>query len=157
MRAVTSCCLAVLLMGCGKSAEKPADAEAGAADIIMDEAPAGVSMADMAGTWNIRSKLEGSDKVITYDLVASGDGSSWTVNFPGRKPIPARVVATGGDSVVWESGPFESVIRKGVTVKRSRVTARLENGKLTGRTTAVYEARGADTVAHLTVEGTRAP
>ena len=148
MRAVTSCCLAVLLIGCGKSAEKSADAEVGAADVL-DEAP--------AGTWNIKSKLDGSDKVITYDLVASGDGSSWTVNFPGRKPIPARVVATGGDSVVWESGPFESVIRKGVTVKKSTVTAHLQNGKLTGKTTAVYDARGADTVAHLTVEGTRAP
>ena len=156
MRAVTSCCLAVLLVGCGKSAEKSADAEVGTAD-VMDEAPAGVSMADLAGTWNIKSKLDGSDKEITYDLVASGDGSSWSVNFPGRKPIPARVVASGGDSVVWESGPFESVIRKGVTVKKSTVTAHLQNGKLTGKTTAVYDARGADTVAHLTVEGTRAP
>jgi len=154
MRAVTSCCLAVLLIGCGKS-ERSADAEVGAAD-AMDEAPAGISMADLAGTWNIRSKLDGTDKVITYDLVASGDGSSWTVNFPGRDPIPARVVATGGDSVVWESGPFESVIRKGVTVKTSRVTAHLQNGKLTGTTTALYDAGGADSVAHLTVEGTRA-
>ena len=156
MRAVTSCCLAVLLMGCGKSAEKAGDAEVGAAG-AMDEKPAGISMADLAGTWNIRSKLDGSDKEITYDLVASGDGSSWTIKFPGRDPVPARVVATGGDSVVWEAGPFESVIRKGVTVKKSRVTARLQNGKLTGTTTAVYDARGADTVAHLTIEGTRAP
>lgn len=156
MRAVTSCCLAVLLIGCGKSAEKSADAEVGAAD-AMDEAPAGLSLADLAGTWNIKSKLDGSDKEITYDLVASGDGSAWTIKFPGRAPVPARVVATGGDSVVWEAGPFESVIRKGVTVKKSRVTARLQNGKLTGKTTAVYDARGADTVAHLTIEGTRAP
>ena len=155
MRAVTSCCLAVLLMGCGKSAEKSADAEVGAAD-AMDEAPAGITMADLAGTWNIKSKLDGSDKVITYDLVASGDGSSWTIKFPGREPVPARVVATGGDSVVWEAGPFESVIRKGVTVKKSRVTARLQDGKLTGKTTAVYDGKGADTLAHLTVEGTRA-
>jgi hypothetical protein len=114
-------------------------------------------MADLAGTWNIRSTVDGSDKVITYDLVASGDGSAWTVNFPGREPIEARIVATGGDSVVWESGPFESVIRKGVTVKKSVVSAHLQDGKLTGTTTAVYDAPGADTVAHLTLEGTRAP
>jgi len=145
----------VLLMGCGKSAEKSADAEVGAAD-AMDETPAGISMADLAGTWNIKSKLDGSDKEITYGRAASGDGSAWTVNCPGLDPVPARVVAAGGDSVVWESGPFESVIRKGVTVKKSRVTAHLQNGKLTGTTTAVYDARGADTVAHLTVEGTRA-
>jgi hypothetical protein len=42
-------------------------------------------------------------------------------------------------------------------VKRSRVTAHLQDGKLTGTTTAVYEASGADTVATLTLEGTRAP
>ena len=155
MRAVTSCCLAVLLIGCGGSGERPADAGVGEAP-AMEEAPAGISMADLAGTWNIRSTVDGSDKVITYDLVASGDGSSWTVNFPGREPIEARVVATGGDSVVWESGPFESVIRKGVTVKKSVVSARLQDGKLTGTTTAVYDAPGADTVAHLTLEGTRA-
>lgn len=156
MRAVTSCCFAVLLIGCGQSAEKPADTEAGAAP-AMAETPDGSSLADMAGTWNIRSTLDGSDKVITYDLVAGGDGSTWTVNFPGREPVPARVVASGGDSVVWESGAFESVIRKGVTVKKSRVTAHLRDGKLTGTTTAVYDAPGADTVAHLTLEGTRAP
>ena len=156
MRAVTSCCLTVLLLGCGKSGEKPADTDIGAAPAMAEE-PAGISMADMAGTWNIRSTLDGSDKTITYDMVASGDGSAWTVNFPGRDPIPARVVTTGGDSVVWESGPFESVIRKGVMVKTSRVTAHLRDGKLTGTTTAVYDATGADSVAHLTLEGTRAP
>ena len=156
MRAVTSCCLAVLLIGCGKSGEKPADTDVGAAPATSEE-PAGISMADLAGTWNIRSTLDGSDKTITYDLVASGDGSSWTVNFPGREPIPARVVASGGDSVVWEAGPFESAIRKGVTVKMSRVTAHLQDGKLSGTTTAVYDVPGADTVSTLTLEGTRAP
>ena len=66
-------------------------------------------------------------------------------------------MASGGDSVVWEAGPLESVIRKGVTVKKSRLTARLQDGRLTGTTTAVYDAPGADTVATLTLEGTRAP
>jgi hypothetical protein len=152
MRAVTSCCLAVLLVGCGTSGDKPADTDVGAAPAAAE--PAGISPADLAGTWNIRSTLDGSDKTITYDLVSAGDG--WTINFPGREPVPARLVTSGVDSVVWEAGPFESVIRKGVTVKRSRVVARLQDGKLTGTTTAVYEASGPDTVATLTVEGTRA-
>ena len=156
MRAVTSCCLAVLLIGCGRSAEKPADTDVGGAPAV-EEAPAGMSMADMAGTWNIRSTVDGSDKTLTYDLVATGDGSGWTINFPGRDPIPARVVASGGDSLVLEAGPFESALRKGVTVKQSRVVARLQDGKLTGTTTAVYDVPGADTMATLTVEGTRAP
>ena len=68
-----------------------------------------------------------------------------------------RVVAVEGDSIVWEAGPFESVIRKGVQVRVSRVVGRIRDGKLVGRTTARYDVAGADSVAHLTLEGTRAP
>jgi hypothetical protein len=156
MRAVTSSCIALLLIGCGRPADKPEDATVGEAP-AMDEAPADASLADMAGTWKVRSKLDGSDKEITYDLVATGDRTGWTLTFPGRDPIPLRVVEVSGDSTVWEAGPFESVIRKGVQVKVSRVVARLEGDKLVGRTTATYEGQGADSVATLTLEGTRAP
>ncbi|HEY7613328.1 MAG TPA: hypothetical protein VH764_10060 [Gemmatimonadales bacterium] len=38
-----------------------------------------------------------------------------------------------------------------------RVSGRLQDGKLVGTTTAHYDAAGADSVAHLTFEGTRAP
>ena len=158
MRAVTSCWIALVLIGCDKPADKPADATVGEAP-AMEEAPATAtaSLADLAGTWNIRSKVEGSDKEIAYDLVATADESGWSIKFPDRDPIPVRVVAADGDSIVYEAGPFESVIRKGVQVKNSRVVARLEDGKLLGKTTARYEVTGPDTVAHLTFEGTRAP
>jgi len=157
MRAVTSCCIPLLLIGCGRPADKPEDTTVGEAPAMEQESPAGISLADLAGTWNVRSTLDGSDKVITYDLVASGDQTEWTLKFPGRDPIPVRVVAVEGDSIVWEAGPFESVIRKGVQVKNSRVVGRLQDGKLIGTTTATYEGQGADSVAHLTLEGTRAP
>lgn len=156
MRVVTSSCITLLLIGCGRPADKPEDAAVGEAP-AMEAAPAEVSLADMAGTWNVRSKLDGSDKEITYDLVATSERSGWTLEFPGRDPIPLRVVEVSGDSMVWEAGPFESVIRKGVQVKVSRVVARLQDGKLVGRTTAIYDAAGADSTATLTLEGTRAP
>ena len=140
----------------GPAADKPEDTTVGEAPAA-EAAPAGISLADLAGTWNVRSTLDGSDKVITYDLVATGDQSGWTLKFPGRDPIPVRVVVVEGDSIVWEAGPFESVIRKGVQVKNSRVVGRLQDGKLVGTTTATYEGQGADSVAHLTLEGTRAP
>ena len=157
MRAVTSCCITLLLIGCGRPADKPEDAAVGEAPAMEEKSPAGISLADLAGTWNVRSTLDGSDKVITYDLVATGDQSGWTLTFPGREPIPLRVVAVEGDSIVWEAGPFESVIRKGVQVKKSRVVGRLQDGRLVGTTTATYDVAGADSVAHLTLEGTRAP
>ena len=48
MRRFASCGIAVVLIGCGKPADKPADD-------TMGEAPAGISLADVAGTWNVRS------------------------------------------------------------------------------------------------------
>lgn len=158
MRTMTSCWIAFLVMGCGKAAEKPADTSVGdapAADAA--PAPAGISLADVAGTWKIRSTVEGNEKqTVNYDLVATADRTGWTINFPNRDPIPARVVAVDGDSIVTESGPFESVLRKGVQVN-SRVVLRLQDGKLVGTTTARYQVSGPDTLARLTLEGTRAP
>jgi hypothetical protein len=154
MRAVTSCWIALVLVGCGKPADKPADATVGEAP-AMEEAPAALSLADMAGTWNVRSKVEGSDKELSYDIVATADKSGWTLNFPNRDPIPLRIVAVEGDSVVYQAGPFESALRKGVQVNTD-VVARLQDGKLVGTTTAHYDVKGADSVATLTFEGTRA-
>jgi hypothetical protein len=156
MRTLTGCCITLLLIGCGRPADKPEDTTVGEAPPA-EAAPAGISAEDLAGTWNVRSTLDGSDKVITYDIARTEDGSGWTLKFPGRDPMPLRMVATEGDSVVWEAGPFESVIRKGVQVKLSRTVARLQDGKLVGHTTATYEGAGADSVATLTLEGTRAP
>jgi hypothetical protein len=154
MRAVTSCWIALVLVGCGKPADKPADATVGEAP-AMEEAPAALSLADMAGTWNVKSKVEGSDTELSYDIVATADKSGWTLNFPNRDPIPLRVVAVEGDSVVYQAGPFESALRKGVQVNTD-VVARLKDGKLVGKTTAHYDVKGADSVATLTFEGTRA-
>jgi hypothetical protein len=153
--------MACLVLGCDKPADQPAPggatAEAPAAEAPAAGAPATISLADVAGTWKIRSTVEGNEKqVVNYDLVATADRSGWTIKFPNRDPIPVRVVAVDGDSIVTESGPFESVLRKGVQVT-SRVVLRPMDGKLVGTTVARYQVSGPDTVARLTLEGTRAP
>ena len=156
MRAVRSCCVVLLVLGCGRAADRPADATTDEAPAA-ETAPATLSLADVAGTWKVHSVMEGKENVtVDYELVATGDRTGWTINFPGREPIPVRVVAVEGDSVVTEAGPFESLIRKGVQVQ-SRVVARLQGGKLVGTTTARYQVSGPDSVARLTFEGTRAP
>ncbi len=160
MRAVRMCWIAVFAAGCGKAADKPADgatADAPAAEAAPASAPAGISLADVAGTWKIHSVMEGNEKVtVNYDLVATADRSGWSIDFPKRDPIPVRVVAVEGDSIVTEAGPFESVLRKGVQVN-SRVVMRLKDGKLAGTTIARYQVSGPDTLARLNIEGTRAP
>ncbi len=156
MRAVRNCWIALLVVGCGKAADKPADSTVGEAP-PMDEAPATISLADVAGTWKVRSTMEGNEgTAVSYDMVATADRSGWSIKFPDREPIPVRVVAVDGDSIVTESGPFESVLRKGVQVS-TRVVSRLKDGKLVGTTTARYQVSGPDTLARLNFEGTRAP
>ncbi|HEX6106968.1 MAG TPA: hypothetical protein VFZ26_15375 [Gemmatimonadales bacterium] len=156
MRTVTSCWLVLLLVACGRSEERPAEAVGEAT--TMEEAPAGsLALADMAGTWKVRSTVEGDEStVVTYDMVTTADRSGWSIQFPGREPIPVRVVAVEGDSVVSEAGPFESQLRKGVQV-RTNVVSRMQDGKLVGTVVARYDVTGADSVARLNFEGTRAP
>jgi hypothetical protein len=161
MRAVRIGSIALLVAACGKPADKPADAAMEAAPpadaAAPPAAPGTISLADVAGNWKVRSTVDGNEaQVLTYDMVATADRSGWSIKFPNREPIPVRVVAVEGDSIVTESGPFESALRKGVQVN-SRVVARLVGGKLVGTTRARYDVKGPDTVATLTWEGTRAP
>jgi hypothetical protein len=154
MRTVTSCWIALALVGCSKPADKPADTAMEDTPRGEEAAPAAVSLADMAGTWHVSSKVEGSDKVVTYDLVITDGKDGWMLKFPNRDPIPVRVLSVEGDSVVSEAGPFESVLRPGTQVRTSVVT-RLRDGKLVGTNTARYEVSGPDTVAILHFEGSR--
>jgi hypothetical protein len=75
---------------------------------------------------------------------------------PNRKPIPVRVIAIAGDSIVTEAGPYASFVRKGLMV-RTRTINRLQDGKLVGTIEARYAMGGRDSVAYRRMEGTRAP
>jgi hypothetical protein len=154
MRRIASCGLALLLIACSKPADKPADETVGEAP-AMDQAPAAISLADMAGTWDVRAMTESGDStVVAFKMEATGTEEGWTYHFPKRDPIPVRVVAVGGDSIVTEAGPYESVLRKGVQVSTHTVT-RLQGDRLTGTTVATY-ASGSNPEVHLRFEGERA-
>ena len=156
MRRLMLGCFAIALVGCNKPKEEP-PMESTAAAPEAPARPAPISLADVAGKWSVRSMTESGDStLVTYELVAAGDSSGWSLNFPKRKPIPMRVVAVAGDSIVTEAGPFESVLRKGVKVSTNSVL-RLQDGKLVGTTIAHYATSGADTVRNLRIEGSRAP
>ena len=84
---------------------------------------AGIKLADVAGRWESRSMVGAKDSVVvTYTLTATADTKGWTITFPGRDPIPARVVSVGGDSIIIEAGPFASVLRPGQMVTTRTVT-----------------------------------
>lgn len=147
----------ILLVGvvaCRPAADQPA---ADTTASVAPPAPAPLALADLAGTWDMKGTAEGSDSVlVTFELMATADTTGWMQHFAGRDPIPMRVIAVAGDSVVTETGPYESVLRRGVQVSTHSVM-RLQDGRLVGLTTARYTTTGPDSVVRIRTEGTRRP
>ncbi len=153
-----SCCVAGLLACATNDRDDVAtDTAAGATDTA--PAVSAISLADVAGTWNVTAKPEtGTDTSTTrYTMTATADTSGWTIAFPGRaQTVAVRVVAVQGDSIVTEAGPFPSVRRQSVQVTTRNVLRR-EGERLVGSTRARYQTTGSDTVLVLRTEATRAP
>lgn len=148
---------AVALVACAKS-DTPADTTAAASAAVTPPPPAPLTPADVAGTWTVSGKNEAGDStLVTYELMATADTTGWTITFPGRQPVPMRVVAVAGDSIVVEAGPFPSVLRRGTQVRSSRGAFRMVDGKLVGSTTTRYNTKRADSVLMIRTEGTRKP
>ena len=163
MRCFPLICAAAILAGCGKPAGRAPD-EHGAMDTSAQAGPAAesapapeasISLADIAGKWKMRTTDESGGHPVEAVLNATADSSGWTVTAPKRKPVPVRVVAVAGDSIVTESGPYESFILKGVQVTTRNVN-RLQDGKLVGVTEAHYALKdGRDSAARRPSVGTR--
>ena len=149
MRRLVLALSAALLAGCSKPDAPPAEPPA-------PPPAATLNLADLAGTWNMKTMAEGSDSaLVTYTMTLTGTTEGWTINFPGRDPMPMTATVSG-DSVMTTVAPYESVLRKGVQVSTNSVV-RLVDGKLVGTTIARYATSGADSVVRLRMEGTRAP
>jgi len=147
-------CLSILIVGCNGGERRTAVDSTAAATRA---APASLALADIAGRWTISAFREGgSISYVTYDMTVTGDTSGWTVVFPDRPPMPARVLALAGDSFVVEIGPYRSVVRPSVKVV-ARTTGRLVNGRLIGRFAAHYGMSGPDSLVVGRFEGLRAP
>jgi hypothetical protein len=144
-----------VLTGCARPEQgTPKGTEESAA---VQPATASISLAEVAGKWKVRSTDEAGGNVVVSGLTATSDTTGWTMEVPNnRKPIPVRVIAVAGDSIVTEAGPFQSALRKGLQVN-TRTTYRIQDGKLVGDIEARYRIKGSDSVAHRPLEGTRAP
>jgi hypothetical protein len=149
--------LGIALMGCAE--QETADDEMVEDTTAMAPEPAAPSLADFAGTWTFTGTTETGQTPPPYELTATADPSGWTFRFPDlpdRGVIPVRVLEVSGDSVVTETDPFESALRPGLQVW-TRTVYRLEGDRLRGDLVAHYETTEADSVVHITAEGTRTP
>ncbi len=104
------------------------------------QAPMGGGMQmSAAGSWNATSMTGPKDSVVTtYLLTIAADGKSATMTFPKRDPIPARIIAMAGDSVVIDAGPYPSVLRAGVTVNSLHSVNHFKGTTMTGTFEAHY-------------------
>lgn len=139
-----------VLFACTKAETPPVDTSA---SVVETPAPASVNA---AGKWAFNVMPEGKDTVLTtYTLDATNDMSGWKMTFPGREPIDVRVLSLSNDSIVTETGPFESNIQKGLKVNLVRTNMRLDGAKLSGVGIVHYDRKTADSVITLRQVGTR--
>ena len=142
---------ALLLLGCAEEATEEATEEAADTTAAVE----GISLADLAGTWNMRTtSTDPADTFVNeYQIVV--DDASWTMLFPDRDPVSATAVVDG-DNVVTDSEPFESVRNPG-TMVTTHTVFHMEGDRLVGDVTATWQTAAGDSVAQLRTEGTRAP
>jgi len=107
----------------------------------------GIKRSDVAGTWEIKT-----DSGVASVIRVSPNGKTWTLAFAGRKPIALRVIASGGDSIVFQAGRFPSVLRPGQTVTRLREVGHFNGDAVTGTYEAHYAKGG---VLNGSFSGTR--
>ena len=80
-----------------------------------------------------------SDSVIATVLITvSDDAKTWIMKFSDRPPIPVRVVATGGDSVVTDAGPYPSTKRPGQSVTLLHSVSHFKGDHMNGTFQAYY-------------------
>ncbi len=148
MRRYLSVSLIVLVAGCGPREQAAEEQPA---------MPAGIALADAAGTWAMQAmNATGDSTLVTAQLVATDGMDGWTFTFPDRDPVPMRILAVDGDSIVTEMGPYLSVLREDMNVT-VRSVMRLENGMLMGTFDAHYVTTDPDSVLMGQLHGTRTP
>ncbi len=161
MLGVACACAAALALACARGNDNTATESVAASPAAtpapaQEAAPAALSLADVAGKWNVRAVPESGDTTpTTYVLTASADTTGWSIKFPSGLVVPLHV-AVSGDSIVSSTGTFSSQRRKGLQVV-SNTVLRKQGDKLVGETVAHYKITTPDSVLRLRTEASRAP
>jgi len=101
----------------------------------------GIKLSDVAGTWTVKTLVGPKDSVVITTVVTlTADGKGSTMVIPNRDPVPVRLVAVGGDSVVTEAGPYPSALRPGQTVTLLHLVTHYKGDTSTGTLEAKYSS-----------------
>jgi len=109
--------------------------------VVAQQPAAGIQLSEVAGVWDGKTMVGPKDSVVlTTVLTATATDKGWTIAFPKLKePVAVRVVATGGDSIVTEAGPYPSALRPGATVKLLHIVGHYKGNEMWGTFVATYD------------------
>ena len=112
-----------------------------------------IAWSKVQGAWAGRSMRGTSDSVITAITFTFAASHKLSVKYPNRASLPARVMASGGDSVIVDYGPYSSLTRSGHTVTLVHNVLHVNSNRMTGTFMAKFDD-GQTLTGH--VEATRA-
>ena len=102
----------------------------------------GLKLSDIAGVWRVQTMIGPSDSVVaTLELTETVSDKGWSMVLADHPRVPVRVLTVGGDSVVWEAGPYPSTRRVGQTVVL-RTVGHYKGGEMWGSFEATYSVNG---------------
>ena len=117
-RVAIACSTALILAGCAKNDQAAKDSTAAAAAMAAPAPapapPPALSLADVAGKWQVSSTPEsGKDTTPTkYVLTATADTTGWMIAFPSGVKVPMHVTLSG-DSVIAKYRHFSEPAQQG--------------------------------------------
>lgn len=147
---------AVLITACSK-AETPAADTTAATTPPPPAAPAKLTAAEVAGTWNGVSKAEGKDSVTSKWTTVRTTDTTGKLVFAGSKDSVAFTTKFDADSMIATSAAYTSPR----TPKAPKVVfvsiGWLKDGKLSGKSITHLAAKPDSVVARGTWEATKVP
>lgn len=150
--------LAVTTAACGGSADKTADATTDSSAMMAAAEPAGLTAADVAGTWTGTTFAEAGDSVTQRWTIMSVSDSEGKLVMDGSTDTVSYTVMFSGDSAVATSAPYtDAMMPAGSPQMTWRSVGRLSAGRFVG-TSAVMAVTAPDSVlVRGRWEATRAP
>lgn len=139
----------LVVAACSK-AETPATDSPAPAPAPVAAAPVELNDSIVGGTWDAQLMPIARDTVIlTFTMNNTDTGAGTSIVFPSGLKVANKSRQISGDSVVSETGPFKSQVRRGQNVTSTRAVLRMQDGKLAGVLSAKY-ANGDTTSYRIT-------
>ena len=148
MRFAVAVLIVAAVVACTAKEEATPDSAAAAAS------PAAPTVASFAGTWNTAAVLEGAPDTVKSTLNIMADGTCSLV-LADRPDIPCTT-SISGDSLVVQTGEYESILRKGVKTS-VRTAAVMSGNMMTGHMVSSYKMPNGQQNVNGTFTSTKAP